>query len=1039
MRISFEQIGNQQNMDNGSRILHSTPSETGKIYNRMGYKIDISGTALDNNAYGGQGKTAEDVMQEASQRNVQTERNYMVVMSNSMSAKDFAKLQEDGYQVGHTDVETIVSIVDKIKATMAQSGQIIVGYTDDLSMEELTQITGDISLAVSISKSFEEHNIPATEENVRGAVTAFQKAMQMPDITDGALKYMVMNQQQPTIENIYLAGYKSFADDKTQAMGYFADDLAGYYGKKADDMDAGKLTAQMEKIIEEAGLTVSDETLNEAKWLVENGAMLTADSMRLLHDIRQLTFPVGPEQALDAIAVSIAEGRKPENASLTEHTDLYHRAAELTGEVATVTDDAVYQVIEKEEKLSLRNMIRNQKMLDARTAQDASKREAGPNNAAPLSDDTQRRFARAKRQLEEVRLRMTAETNIRLLKRGFSIDTAPLQEVVDRLRAAEEAEGRTVFAADSPQEARQRKQLYEETLQKTGEIRQMPIDTVGRYAFLQRRVTLQDIHTRGQALRQEYAQAGRAYETMMTAPRSDLGDSISKAFRNVDFLLEDMGLEVCEANSRAVRILAYNQMPVNKESVAIIKNADLSLQRVVDKLTPANTLYMVRDGVNPLGMSLEELYDYLNQIPQTKEEATEKFGKFIYKLDKKKEITQEEKEACIGVFRLIRQVEKGDFQALGAVVDADQSLSLMNLLTAVRTRAGGHVNRVVDDTFAGMQSTAGEENLITQQIGSYYEKRIERIYERLEPEKLLAMSIGDTTTVEELADAMDSHDIDEELERAYQAESLQTIRQAAKVSDEAIGAVLEGKVTMSADYLLAADYLRSYRGMTMRRIGSYARAVDEMTNRITTKEEPFEEQLENAVRDLHENLESREQTEKSYRRLLDISASILTEASMLTRPGTADMQSMIMYMKQLQFLGDMSREENYEIPLTVGDEVTSLNLKIVHNKGEAGQVSISLQTMELSNVTAHFRIGKDEVRGVITSSSRSGLSQLKENQEQLAGSIRKQLGKEVSIQYVHTGRQEFKAPAMRRETDEDVGTNDLYILAKSFIRTMNQG
>ena len=245
MQITFERMNRNQNVDGSSRLSHSEPSSTGTIYNRMGYKIDISGAVKDNNAYGGQGKTAEDVRMDASYKDVTLERNYMAVMSSSMSGEDFAKLQEEGYQIGNIDVESFVTIVDKIKATMAESGQIIVGYNDNLSTKELEQITGDLSLAVSISKNFTEHNVPVTEENVKGALEAVDKAMEIPPVNDGSLKYMISNGQSPTIENMYLAGYKSVAADKTQTKGYFQDDMAGYYGKKADDMDVDKLTSQI--------------------------------------------------------------------------------------------------------------------------------------------------------------------------------------------------------------------------------------------------------------------------------------------------------------------------------------------------------------------------------------------------------------------------------------------------------------------------------------------------------------------------------------------------------------------------------------------------------------------------------------------------------------------------------------------------------------------------------------------------------------------------------------------------------------------------
>ena len=108
MKIIFDNVNSGQNSEGSGKISQKISSETGKVYNRMGYKIDISGNVMDNNAYAGHGKTAEDVRLDASQRDIQTERNYMAVMSNSMSAQDFAKLQKEGYRVGHTDVETSI-------------------------------------------------------------------------------------------------------------------------------------------------------------------------------------------------------------------------------------------------------------------------------------------------------------------------------------------------------------------------------------------------------------------------------------------------------------------------------------------------------------------------------------------------------------------------------------------------------------------------------------------------------------------------------------------------------------------------------------------------------------------------------------------------------------------------------------------------------------------------------------------------------------------------------------------------------------------
>lgn len=60
-------------------------------------------------------------------------------------------------------------------------------------------------------------------------------------------------------------------------------------------------------------------------------------------------------------------------------------------------------------------------------------------------------------------------------------------------------------------------------------------------------------------MQKAYEEAGERYETLMTAPRSDLGDSIRKAFSNVDDILTDMSLDKTRENQRAVRILGIQQ------------------------------------------------------------------------------------------------------------------------------------------------------------------------------------------------------------------------------------------------------------------------------------------------------------------------------------------------------------------------------------------------------------------------------------------------------------------------------------------------
>ena len=88
MKINFDGTNQNRNVDN-SKITYSAPY-TQRMRVQRGFQLDISGAVKDNKAYGGQGMTTEDVMSEVANMDITNKRNYMAIMSNSMSTEDFA-------------------------------------------------------------------------------------------------------------------------------------------------------------------------------------------------------------------------------------------------------------------------------------------------------------------------------------------------------------------------------------------------------------------------------------------------------------------------------------------------------------------------------------------------------------------------------------------------------------------------------------------------------------------------------------------------------------------------------------------------------------------------------------------------------------------------------------------------------------------------------------------------------------------------------------------------------------------------------------
>ena len=434
---------------------------------------------------------------------------------------------------------------------------------------------------------------------------------------------------------------------------------------------------EMDKVITDAGLPVNDENRQKAQWLVGAGLPLTTDTLQQLAELDTIDYPVSEDAFAQAAASALAEGKSPVHANLARQENIYEKATEM---VQDWFSDAKWDV----------------------TAENLA----------------------ARKQLEEIRLRMTAEVNVKLLQSDFSIDTAPMEQLIEALRRAEAEVADKYFPNDADAVAKY--EIYTQTVQVTNELPGLPVSVLGPYSLKQKvsQETVAEFHSEGKALQTAYTEANERYETLMTAPRRDLGDSIRKAFSNVDDILTDMSLDKTPENQRSVRILAYNRMEITAENIERVKEADKQVTAVIEKLTPKNVLQMIRDGVNPLEKTFGELESYFAENPQSYEEEAEDYSRFLYQLDQKIDITENERKAYIGIYRMVHQIEREDGAAVGAVVNTGAELQFSTLLAAARSRRTSLMDCKVSDDTGLTQEVRLSENNISEPISEGMAKEI---------------------------------------------------------------------------------------------------------------------------------------------------------------------------------------------------------------------------------------------------------------------------------------------------------------------------
>lgn len=964
-------------------------------------------------------KSIAEKIEESSGMDAFDRKNQMAVLSNTTSEEDYAKMQEEGFSLDSTDSHTIITVTDKIKMQLAKAGKEVFG--DDLDAAELEAMTGSVALANQLEQAFKEADLPATDENIATSIEAFEQLQMLQPMTDGAIKYMLDNQLQPTIENLYMAQFSG---------------SAGYTGQTVEDME--QLSGQIQNMLSSMGLPVNENTMADCQWLIQNDVPLTEENLTYYEDLKTLELPADPSQAMGQIADAITQGNMPKDAMVAEGYSLRDQAQNAADVIENATDEDVAYVVNNGMELTVDNL--------AKAAENRGKDAESDSQNQKAYTDKGLELLTAKRQLEEVRLAMSAEANYALLKKGISIDTEPLVKLVDELKNMENQYYTNLLEAQGADATPENVALFAETTEKVAQLGQVPAYVLGiPEADVS---TIDGAYEQGMQMKSALEKAGVQYETLMTAPRTDMGDSIQKAFRNVDDILKDLGLETSYGNQRAVRILAYNQMELTPENIAEMKAADEEVQRAFDHLKPAVVRTMIKEGMNPLDMSFEEINTVSEQI-QEEQGITEeeKFSKYLYKLEQNKEISEEERSAYIGVYRLIRQVEKTDGAAIGALLQQGGDITLRGLLTQVRSAKHGAMDYQVDDDFGGIQTKEGAGISITEQIeGAYQKNKLSDVKDGLVPEKIAPFMEDEkwlSMTPEELGDAMKEVEQKEETEAAYRKEQVQELSQAAAAPQEVYEWLEQLDMPATVNRVLAAaDYMNN-RNQVFNRLFK-------MADRSENLSEELENIKEKIFSDFAEAVKTPKEMAEAQRKLADTAENVMKTMMMSEDNLTSlDLQELKMMHTQIALGSAAAKKEEYAVPVLVQGETCNVSLKIVRGEEKKGLVDVVFETDRLGRVAAQLRAGKEKISGYIAAESKETTALFESHAKEWENLFAQEPGQEVSISYMtgeikkdgihhstevsseNTDKTEEKNPS-----DMEIQTKTLYGMAESFLKAV---
>lgn len=939
------------------------------------------------------------------------ESMYLTVLSNTTSEEDYQKMTADGYDPSELDAETGVTILDTIRLAVAKGGTEIAGYTDTVSEDAMTEILGSAAYAQAV-----------------------KQAQSLTPLDDGETRYLIANEMEPTISNLYKAQFSAADGSALSRTSFYEDGTKGYFARKPEQVDMSQLAGQVDQIIANAGMEHTEGTDQAAAYLVNQGLVLTEDTLQRYTVLQGLQLPVSDTQLAGSLQAAASLGRSPLDADLSVTQNAYTQALDLEETTLQLSPEAADLTVQEGRTLNLRNLQFSRRKIEAAQAERTAQAAVLTGNNTQTDNTVQTgqltgtentaQMTKARSQLVQVQLVMTAQANLKLLRSGFQIDTQPLDRLAEQLAAAQQGSSGEVAQA-------------QEIAGQAAAMADLPAAVLGLTVRREISFRMQEITSAGETLRTQYEKAGQLYEALGTAPRTDLGDSIQTAFRSTDTLLTQLQLSPTAENQRAVRILGYNRMEVTQENVSRVISADQTVQQVIREMTPAATLQMIRDGINPLETDLTQLSDYLKNSSVSFSAESQKYSTFLVQMEQKNAVTQQEQEAYIGVYRLLRQLEKTDGAAIGYLVQTGAEVNMGNLLSAIRSGKQKTMDYRVSDAFGGV-TAAQQTASISDQINLIQQTGYARAaWDGISPQTLSQVSVSEDTTLEELADALTNGSRQQTAGNDLQ--SLQLLQRDAGDQTQ-VAFLLEHQLPVTPAYLQAAGSLAQGGGNTFRSV----RRLSEETGTIDYAQ---------MCEELREGFTDTQEAQTAYRKFAGQVTEILQAREEQTT-SSLDLKALQSIHKQMTLMTGMVQQEDYEVPVQIHGTETSIHLKIVHSEAES-LVSVHMALTETGALDGEFAAQEDgSLNAFLTAQQQEGETYLKELVPGLQAALQAAGFTTGEIPVVRGGsrpqsassatpknnsRKLQQAGAQATETAETkISTGKLYLVAKTFLETIRK-
>lgn len=897
--------------------------------------VVISGgvTAATDNTYEGLLKEADDVKSQIMASASDAKLSLKALMMK-LSGADAVKLDGDGFNLTDATPDDMVNIIEKIKIELAMHSDDYVNYGTAVSKDKIESVTGSAATAASVESRMQGADIAVNDESVAEVKSTLEKSKELKPLSENTKNYMVANGIEPSIAGIYQA--QAATSSSISADGV----TIGRCVNAISDADFEALRPGIEKIIASSGLEVNDNTLADARAFIDAQIPVTKENLEYKAQLDAIDIEkiqADPDEMLNKILDNMKLGGKAENTLVTGSPIDDIRTALDTINRAEYSD--VANVVSKGETFTIASLKLEMDARSFRIEYSAASVSTGNSEVRNQASDVQQAADKAYDTLVTARVLMSANASVYLVKNNISILTTPIDELNLMLMEYEQADG-----------------MYEEA-------------QIAYTDVLEARKTLNEIvRNPARVFASMFDKMNETYEAVGTQIRGDLGDSLKKAVQgSADDIIKELGLEGTDEDKEAIKVLAANNMDMTKENVETVKSVNAMINNLIKNMKPETVLNMIKDGVNPMNASIEEVNEYLTEAnDKASKDNEEKFSKFLYKLDRTNGITKEQRKQFIGIYQMMNIFTRDAGVAAGALIKQGAEVTMNNLMTAYNSRKHYDMDAVIDEN-TGMAEVSG--------IANYY--------------SALFMANGGLVTPNTLKNVDNSSGIGEQSVEMF-IEQLEDNFDAAAEEQYYEEYLKEQQAAVQA----GADILRQIRNADTEINSGNIQAVKAFLESGQFPDIRGIKTTRDYARDSIEKIGHKEKLSLMYEEMKDETEEELQEV--LSKAGDLDTQIDVNYEgfldlrlkdRTIGYIKNLALRHDYRIPyITDSGSTGMLKLTLVQDDDNKGRISVNMLSNVLGKVSVEAKADRDSLGMYIVSDtavSDEGIQLLDDMEESL--------------------------------------------------------